>query len=84
MRSVKIFFKEPDYYIHGTDKEESIGSAASHGCIRMTAADAVELARYLTEQSGVHKSDDWYSNAVMSSKPTDLNLPNGVSFVIGK
>ena len=84
MRSVKIFFNEPDYYIHGTDKEESIGSAASHGCIRMTAADAVELARYLMDQSGMKKSDDWYSNAVMSSKPTDVRLPNGVAMVIGK
>ena len=29
MRAVKIFFQEPDYYIHGTNAEESIGYAAS-------------------------------------------------------
>ncbi len=32
-----------DYGIHGTNKPESIGSNASHGCIRMAVADAEEL-----------------------------------------
>ncbi|MBQ8554883.1 MAG: L,D-transpeptidase family protein [Clostridia bacterium] len=32
-----------NFGIHGTDKPESIGYNASHGCIRMTVADAEEL-----------------------------------------
>jgi len=32
-----------NYGIHGTNKPESIGSNASHGCIRMRVADAEEL-----------------------------------------
>ena len=32
-----------DYGIHGTNKPESIGYAASHGCIRMQVHDAEEL-----------------------------------------
>lgn len=32
-----------NYGIHGTNKPESIGYAASHGCIRMNVADAEEL-----------------------------------------
>lgn len=32
-----------DYGIHGTNRPESIGSSASHGCIRMRVADAEEL-----------------------------------------
>ena len=32
-----------DYGIHGTNKPESIGYSASHGCIRMRVADAEEL-----------------------------------------
>lgn len=32
-----------NYGIHGTDKPESIGYNASHGCIRMKVADAEEL-----------------------------------------
>lgn len=30
-------------YIHGTNEEEQIGSAASHGCIRMRNKDVIEL-----------------------------------------
>ena len=30
-------------YIHGTNHEEEIGNAASHGCIRMRNADVAEL-----------------------------------------
>ena len=30
-------------YIHGTNHEDTIGSAASHGCIRMRRADIAEL-----------------------------------------
>ncbi len=29
--------------IHGTDAEASIGSAASHGCVRMRIPDVIEL-----------------------------------------
>lgn len=32
-----------NYGIHGTNKPESIGYSASHGCIRMKVADAEEL-----------------------------------------
>lgn len=34
-----------NYGIHGTNKPESIGYNASHGCIRMQVADAEELYR---------------------------------------
>ena len=30
-------------YIHGTNHEEAIGTAASHGCIRMRNADVIDL-----------------------------------------
>jgi L,D-transpeptidase ErfK/SrfK len=31
------------YGIHGTDQPESIGNAASHGCVRMLNEDVIEL-----------------------------------------
>ena len=52
MGRVKVFFKEPDYYIHGTNDEESLGSAASHGCVRMANGDIIELATMLMEHGG--------------------------------
>src|SRR5215210_1414764 len=45
IQGVKIYFRAPDYYIHGTNAPGSIGEAASHGCIRMTESDATSLAR---------------------------------------
>ncbi|HXD47137.1 MAG TPA: L,D-transpeptidase [Gemmatimonadaceae bacterium] len=60
MRLVKIFFKEPDYYIHGTDDVESLGSAASHGCLRMDPDDAYRVARYLMENGGSPRDESWF------------------------
>ncbi len=59
MKTVKIFFKEPDYYIHGTGATESLGSAASHGCLRMDPNDAAEVALMVMENGGVAKDWDW-------------------------
>lgn len=36
--------------IHGTNKPNSIGKAASHGCMRMYSQDALELATWLQMQ----------------------------------
>jgi murein L,D-transpeptidase YcbB/YkuD len=44
MGRVKLNFR-PLYFLHGTPLEGSIGSAASHGCIRLDNTDAIELAR---------------------------------------
>jgi lipoprotein-anchoring transpeptidase ErfK/SrfK len=52
MQGVKIYFQAPDYFIHGTNDPESIGEAASHGCIRMTADDAMDLARRIERAGG--------------------------------
>jgi lipoprotein-anchoring transpeptidase ErfK/SrfK len=84
MRGVKIFFNEPDYYIHGTNDEASIGSAASHGCIRMSEADATELARYLMDHNGPKKPDSWFDQVSEAGKPVSVNLSTGVTFAIGK
>jgi lipoprotein-anchoring transpeptidase ErfK/SrfK len=52
MVGVKIYFREPAYYIHGTNAPASIGSAASRGCIRMHPDEAKSLARWIQEQGG--------------------------------
>jgi L,D-transpeptidase YbiS len=40
-------------YIHGTNHEEEIGTAASHGCVRMKNADVLELFDQVTEGTPV-------------------------------
>jgi lipoprotein-anchoring transpeptidase ErfK/SrfK len=59
MKTVKIFFQEPDYYIHGTGATESLGEAASHGCLRMDPNDAAEVALMVMENGGVARDWDW-------------------------
>jgi hypothetical protein len=44
MGRVKLNFRT-FYFLHGTPFEKSLGSAGSHGCIRLANADAIELAR---------------------------------------
>ena len=36
-------------YIHGTNKEQSIGTPLSHGCIRMRNLDILELSNLIVE-----------------------------------
>lgn len=60
MRLVKIFFQEPDYYIHGTNDPASIGDAESHGCLRMEAMDAYRLGRTLMRHGGAPRSATWF------------------------
>ena len=84
MKVVKLFFQEPDYYIHGTDQEDTLGAAASHGCIRMAQADVYDLARFLMQNGGAPKSDDWYDQVINATKPADVHLPKGVPLVIGR
>jgi murein L,D-transpeptidase YcbB/YkuD len=60
MKIVKIFFQEPDYYIHGTGDVESLGEAASHGCLRMDPDDAYRVARYLMEHGGQPRDESFF------------------------
>ena len=52
MQGVKIYFREPWYYIHGTNDPGSIGTAASRGCLRMKSGDAKALARLIQRSGG--------------------------------
>ena len=60
MKLVKMFFKEPDYYIHGTADHESLGKDESHGCVRMGKEDVEELTRLVMEQGGKPMPEPWY------------------------
>jgi lipoprotein-anchoring transpeptidase ErfK/SrfK len=82
MKLVKIFFKEPDYYIHGTDQLDNIGEAASHGCIRMDPVDAAELAIRVMEASGAQKDSSWYQRAIDRGQTRTVVLPQKVEMVI--
>ncbi len=49
---VWIDLSKPHYGIHGTPSPSTIGKTTSHGCIRLTNWDAIELAKMVTP--GMH------------------------------
>jgi len=83
MKVVKIFFQEPDYYIHGTDHEEKLGAAASHGCIRMSQDNVYELGRLLQERGGAPRQPRWYAEVINGGQTASVMLPKAVPIVIG-
>ena len=83
MKVVKIFFKEPDLYIHGTGDEQLLGDPASHGCIRVSAADAYALAKLVQQSGGAPQEDAWYQNVIDGGKSVTVVVPKPVPVRIG-
>jgi lipoprotein-anchoring transpeptidase ErfK/SrfK len=85
MKVVKIFFQEPDYYIHGTGDVESLGSAASHGCLRMDPNDVADLAKLIMEHGGQPRGESWFWRVLHSRRQEQVvYLDNPVSLMIGE
>ena len=83
MRLVKIFFRAPDYYIHGTPYVGSLGKAASHGCIRMDPVDAAEVAQYVMEHGGQPRDENWFWRVIHARSQTKtVNLRSPVPMTI--
>ena len=83
MKVVKIFFKEPDYYIHGTGDVESLGSAASHGCLRMDPNDVADLAKLVMEHGGQPHDENWFWRIIHSRREEKVvYLDNPVSLTV--
>ena len=51
--AVWISLSEKGYGIHGTPDPEAVGKRASHGCIRLTNWDALELAKHVQKGTPV-------------------------------
>lgn len=83
MKVVKIFFREPDYYIHGTDAVESLGSAASHGCLRMDPTEVAALAKLIMEHGGQPREENWFWRIIHSRREEKvIYLDNPVALTI--
>jgi lipoprotein-anchoring transpeptidase ErfK/SrfK len=80
MGRVKIFFRAPDYYIHGTRETDSLGQAESHGCVRMRNADVIELARMVMENGGERRDAGWFRGVINRVRSTvDVRLSQPVA-----
>ena len=82
MRVAKIFFREPDYYIHGTPHVGSLGSAASHGCLRMSPDEVAELAHQVMAAGGVAKDWSWVKATLRMGSTRTVHLKRPVSITI--
>jgi lipoprotein-anchoring transpeptidase ErfK/SrfK len=82
MGKVKLFFKEPDYYIHGTQAEESLGQAASHGCVRMANDDVVALAKLVMESGGEVREPSWFDRILNLVRSHEVQLDRPVPVVV--
>ena len=78
MGRVKIFFSEPDYYIHGTREVDSLGAAESHGCVRMRNADVISVAKRVMAAGGKPVKQSFVRsviNRVRSTREVRLSTP---------
>ena len=55
---VWIDLTKPSYGIHGTPRPEEIGKTQSHGCIRLTNWDALDLAKRVRKGTPVAFLDE--------------------------
>lgn len=70
---------DPPRSIHGTNAPSSIGTATSHGSIRVTNAVGLEVAKQLLESAGVGKDSAWYRDASQKRSAKQIvDLPGGV------
>jgi lipoprotein-anchoring transpeptidase ErfK/SrfK len=79
MKVVKIFFREPDYYIHGTGDTASLGTAASHGCLRMDPAQAAEVGAIVMEHGGSAFGWDWIKRLLHIGETRAVRLKQPVT-----
>lgn len=85
MKVVKIFFHDPDYYIHGTGDVESLGSAASHGCLRMDPEEVADLAKIIMEHGGEPREENWFWRIIHSRREEKtIYLSNPISLTISE
>ncbi|MEX1186750.1 MAG: L,D-transpeptidase [Gemmatimonadaceae bacterium] len=83
MQTVKIFFREPDYYIHGTPTVESLGEAASKGCLRMDPQEVAEVAKWVMEHGGEPRPPSWFERIRrLARREHIVHLKNPITLAI--
>ena len=59
MGRARLVFNMP-YTIHGTDATDSLGKAVSHGSIRVSNENVIELAELLLRAGGAWEGQEWF------------------------
>jgi lipoprotein-anchoring transpeptidase ErfK/SrfK len=83
MKVVKIFFRYPDFYIHGTGDIGSLGNAESHGCLRMDPEHVAEVAKFVMEHGGEPRPEGWFWRVLhFRSEEKTVYLKNPVPLIV--
>jgi hypothetical protein len=82
MGRARLVFQMP-YTIHGTREKQSLGTAQSHGSIRVANEAVVELGRMIMEEGGAAKPESFYMEVVNNRKEMrQVEIPNPIPIVI--
>ena len=81
MGRVKLYFRAL-YFLHGTPLDASIGSAASHGCIRLHNADAIALAVLVHRHASPLLSEDDIARLVADTATRRIELEQPVPITL--
>src|SRR5215510_12835175 len=65
--------------LHGTNQPRSIGTAASHGCIRLFTQDAWELARWLQKSHSTAPQSEALFEAYARHRHRSVSVPLGAT-----
>jgi L,D-transpeptidase catalytic domain len=63
-----IFFTKIGHAIHGTDSESRLGTPASHGCVRLSKANAATLYALVQEQGVLNTRSRWRATRAVPSR----------------
>lgn len=85
MGRVKMFFRSPAYYVHGTRTMSELGQAASHGCVRMSNYDVLQVAQVVMEHGGELRPPNWFKRVINRVRDTEeVSLATPVPVVISE
>jgi len=77
--TVQIVY-DPPRTIHGTNQPESVGSASSHGSIRMRNEDAERVARMVMEAGGASRDETFFAEVRANrTRRVEVPIPNPVA-----
>jgi murein L,D-transpeptidase YcbB/YkuD len=83
MGRAKMFFRQPAYYIHGTRDVWDLGKAASHGCVRMSNGDVLDLAKLVMAHGGEPREPGWFRRVINRFTDTrEVTLSRPVVLVV--
>ena len=78
MGQARLVFNLP-YTIHGTDDLDSLGTAASHGSIRVANQHVIPLAELLLKAGGAWQGRQWFESMVLNRNTEfEIRLPQPI------